>query len=199
MVAHAAGVILAGGYSSRMGRDKALLPLPADERWTFVSHIASVLSATCQEVVLVVRDAAQAVRYDMSGVRVVIDCQPGVGPLMGVYTGLSAIHCSHALVTAVDLPFIQASLVSFLLSQAHADELVIPVVGEIPQVLLAVYPQTLLPMIEERLLSGRRDPRALLASTQVQYIDEARLREVDPHLRSFLNVNTPEEFARYSE
>lgn len=197
MTVHAAGIILAGGYSSRMGKDKALLPLPGDERHTFASYLASVLAMTCQEVVLVARDVEQAVRYKLPGVRVVTDYEPGIGPLMGIYTGLSEIHCSHALVAAVDLPFVQASLVSFLLSQALPDALVIPVVGGVAQVLLAVYPHMLLPIVKERLQAGRRDPRSLLDAAPIHYIEEARLREVDPQLRSFINVNTPEELARY--
>jgi molybdopterin-guanine dinucleotide biosynthesis protein A len=196
MVVRAAGIILAGGYSSRMGKDKALLPLPGDERHTFVSYLASVLATTCEEVVLVARDGEQAGRYKLPGIRVVTDYEPGVGPLMGIYTGLCEIRCTHALIVAVDLPCVQASLVSFLLSQALPDELVVPVVGGIAQVLLAVYPQTLLPLVKERLQAGRRDPRSLLEAAQVRYIEEAQLRAVDPQLRSFLNVNTPEDLAR---
>ena len=196
MVVHAAGVILAGGYSSRMGKDKALLPLPGDEHHTFASYLASVLAATCEEVVLVARDVEQASRYNLPGVRIITDYEPGIGPLMGIYTGLCEIHATHALIVAVDLPFVQAALVSFLLSQALPDELVIPVVGGVAQVLLAVYPRTLLPLVRERLRAGRRDPRSLLETAQVHYIEEAQLRAVDPQLRSFLNVNTPEELAR---
>jgi molybdenum cofactor guanylyltransferase len=196
MVVHATGIILAGGYSSRMGKDKALLPLPGDKHHTFASYLISVLATTCEEVVLVARDGEQAARYKLPGVRVVTDYEPGIGPLMGIYTGLCEIHCAHALVAAVDLPFVQASLVSFLLSQALPDELVIPVVGGIAQVLLAVYPQTLLPLVKERLQTGRRDPRSLLEAARVHYIEEAQLRAADPQLRSFLNVNTPEELAR---
>ncbi len=196
MVVRAAGIILAGGYSSRMGKDKALLPLPGDERHTFVSYLASVLATTCEEIVLVARDGEQAGRYKLPGIRVVTDYEPGVGPLMGIYTGLCEIRCTHALIVAVDLPCVQASLVSFLLSQALPDELVVPVVGGIAQVLLAVYPQTLLPLVKERLQAGRRDPRSLLEAAQVRYIEEAQLRAVDLRLRSFLNVNTPEDLAR---
>ncbi|HEY7418625.1 MAG TPA: hypothetical protein VH593_25835, partial [Ktedonobacteraceae bacterium] len=73
------------------------------------------------------------------------------------------------------------------------------VVGGVAQVLLAVYPQTLLPIVKERLQAGRCDPRSLLESARIRYkyIKEAQLRELDPQLRSFLNMNTPEELARY--
>ena len=67
-------------------------------------------------------------------------------------------------------------------------------VNDVPQVLCAVYPRSLLPLIETNIAQGRRDPRSLLTSAPVQYIDEAQLRAVDPELRSFININTPEEW-----
>ena len=97
------------------------------------------------------------------------------------------------------MPFVQPALLSFLLNQPLTDSLLVPVVNNVPQVLLAVYPRTVLSVVEERLQEGRRDPRSLLEVTPVRYIDEAQLRRVDPELRSFINVNTPGEFAVLEE
>lgn len=194
----AAGVILAGGQSRRMGRDKALLPLPGNERITFVEHLVTLLKRFCSEVALVARDSSQAGALAGPGRRVVLDEAPGGGPLMGLYSGLKAIETSHALVTAVDMPFVQPAVVSFLLSQTLDDELLVPIVHGVAQVLLAVYPRTIIPLLEDRLREGRRDPRSLLAVAKVRYIEEAQLRAYDPQLRSFVNVNTPQELADYS-
>src|SRR5581483_11553032 len=124
----AAGVILAGGQSRRMGREKALLPLPGNERITFVEHLVTLLNGFCSEVVLVARDGSQASELAGSGRRIVLDEASGVGPLMGLYSGLKAIGASHALVTAVDMPFVQPAVVSFLLSQTLNDDLLVPIV-----------------------------------------------------------------------
>ena len=97
------------------------------------------------------------------------------------------------------MPFVQPALLSFLLNQPLSDSLLVPVVNNVPQVLLAVYPRAVLPLIEERLHEGREDPRSLLEVAPVRYIDEAQLRQVDPGLRSFINVNTPGEFALLEE
>jgi molybdopterin-guanine dinucleotide biosynthesis protein A len=127
-------------------------------------------------------------------VRVTIDETPGIGPLMGLYSGLSAIHTTHALVVAVDLPFVQRALLSFLLSQPlPADTLLVPLIHNIPQVLLTLYPRSILPVVKEQLLRGRRDLRCLLKIAPVQFVEEAQLLQVDPQLRSFMNINTPEE------
>jgi len=192
------GIILVGGRSKRMGKDKALLPLPHNEKITFVEHLSSLLSTYCSEVILVARDADSAAAYTLPGVRVVTDQVPDIGPLMGVYSGLNAMRASHALITAVDMPFVQPALISFLLSQPLDDALVVPVVQDTPQVLLAIYPRTVLFLVEQQLRAGRPDPRSLLDVARVRYIEEAQLREVDPQLRSFVNMNTLQEYlSRY--
>lgn len=182
-----------------MGRDKALLPLPGTARETFVEHLLGVLQPLCSELVLVVRDKMQAALYsERTDARIVTDRVPGVGPLMGLYSGLSATRSLHALVSAVDMPFVRRELVAFLLSLAADDMLLVPMVDGVPQVLLAVYPRTVLPLMEDLLRVGRRDLRALLEVAAVRYIEEAQLRAVDPELRSFVNVNTPAEWKHYT-
>ncbi len=193
---HVAGLLLAGGRSKRMGTDKALLPLPGSGQISFLQHLTQVMLTECEELVLVTRDMQQAetyVTYVTSSVRIVIDEVPDTGPLMGIYSGLRVVKASQAVVCAVDTPLLQPALLRFLLAQCCADTFVVPVVDGLPQVLLALYPRTLLPLIEKRLQAGRRDPRSLLQVATTRYISEAQLRRVDPDLLSFLNVNTPED------
>jgi len=191
-------IILAGGRSSRMGKDKALLPFPGNEQLTFVEHVAALLAPIGREVILVAHDAQQAESYAtlQHVLRIVTDQEPNRGPLMGFYSGLSATHPSstHALVVAVDMPFIQPAILTYLLSLATSDTIIMPFVQATPQVMLAVYPRTILPLAAQYLHQGRRGIRSILEVAPVFYIEEAQLREVDPELRSFINVNTPEEF-----
>nr|HET6901585.1 molybdenum cofactor guanylyltransferase [Ktedonobacteraceae bacterium] len=234
-------IILAGGRSKRMGKDKALLSLPGHEQITFVDHLATLLATVGREVLLVARDATSALDYvSLANVRIVTDQVPDQGPLMGLYSGLSAMHpvATHALVVAVDMPFVQPALLSYLLTHlqqelvpggsadphqdrhkaptassqhyylspgqgavpthASSDAILMPVVQSAPQVLLAVYPRAILPIVEECLRQGRHDLRTLLKVAPVSYIEEAQLRQVDPQLRSFVNVNTPEELQSIS-
>ena len=167
---------------------------------TFVSHLTSLLTTLCREVVLVTRDEDQATRYikhlatqEAGSVHIVSDKVPAVGPLMGLYSGLNAIHASHALVMAVDMPLVQKDMLAFLLSYPLDEALLVPVVDDIPQVLLALYPRTILPKIETCLQNGQRDLRCLLKIMPVHYIEETQLRKADPQLRSFVNVNMPED------
>lgn len=176
-----------------MGQNKALLPHPGDQSITFVEHLVSILTTLCPEVLIVARNEVHSTGYTLPGVRVVFDQVSDHGPLMGLYSGLSAMTTQRGLVVAVDMPFVQPALLAFLLAQPLSEAMLVPLVNDVPQVLLALYPRSIVPFIEERLRSGRRDPRSLLEIAPVQYIQEEQLRQVDPHLRSFINVNTPEE------
>jgi len=73
------------------------------------------------------------------------------------------------------------------------------VVEGIPQVLLALYPRSILPQIETLLRQGKHAPRALLEIAPVHYIEEAQLRQVDPQLRSFVGINTPQDLEAVME
>ena len=188
------GIILAGGESRRMGQNKALLPAPGREQVTFVEHLAALLFPLCAETLLVARDPAAAADYALlHGARIVTDLIPGSGPLMGLYSGLRATSTSHALVLAVDMPFVQPAMLLYLLSLPRQEAIIVPVVNGVPQVLFAIYPRGILPIIEARLREGRRDPRSLIDAAPVAYLDEARLRQIEPTLRSFVGVNTPQE------
>ena len=187
------GIILAGGRSQRMGTNKALLPLPGQPTETFLARLTSTLAPLCAEVLIVTRDTAQFADVALPAARMVFDEKPGGGPLMGLYSGLNAVQSSTALVIAVDMPFAQPALLAFLLSQYQENTLLVPVVESVPQVLLALYPRSILPLIESLLQQGKRAPRALLEVAPVRYIEEAQLREVDPQLRSFVGINTPDD------
>ena len=161
IVSGVAGIILAGGRSSRMGSDKALLALPGATSLTFVEHLASLLAELCAEILLVARDESSR-EYAFSSTRirprVIYDQVPDQGPLMGLYSGLQAISCSHALVLAVDQPFVRPQLLTWLSAFPLDKQALIPHIQGIPQVLLARYPRAHLPLIAECLSAGRRDP-----------------------------------------
>jgi molybdopterin-guanine dinucleotide biosynthesis protein A len=109
---------------------------------------------------------------------------------------LQAISSSHALVLAVDQPFVLPQLLAWLSAFPLDEQALIPRIQGIPQVLLARYPRAHLPLIAECLSAGRRDPRALLTRAPTRFLEEEQVRAVDPDLRSFVNINTPEDFQR---
>ena len=184
-----------------MGKDKALLPYPVAPgvpSTTFLEHLITVLGSCCSDVFIVARDQEQAARYSHTGAQIILDVIPGGGPLIGLYSGLRAVSTSHTIVIAVDMPFVTPAVLSFLLSRYQHDTMLVPLINGQPQVTLAIYPRSILPLVEGRIRQGRRDLRSLLDDVSVRYIDGEELRSVDPTLRSFTGINTPEELEPWS-
>lgn len=184
------GIILAGGASSRMGRNKALLELDGQ---ALVSRVAGTLARLTDEVVIVANDAGP---YRFLGLPVVPDVQPGYGPLMGLYSGLRAARGELVMAVAVDMPFLSSDLLKTLVALTPGYDVVIPRAYDRLHPLCAVYRRaTCLPAIERAISRGQRRLIAFHPDVRVREVDEATLRQIDPDLRSLMNVNTPEELA----
>ncbi|WP_068497384.1 molybdenum cofactor guanylyltransferase [Paenibacillus kribbensis] len=106
------GIIVAGGRSSRMGQDKALLQLGGV---TVLERIAEVLGQVAGRVIAVTRDTEQ---YRGLGLETTADLYPGLGPLSGIHAGLSASKTEWGIVVACDMPFVQPEVLHALLAHA---------------------------------------------------------------------------------
>ncbi|MDQ0492570.1 molybdenum cofactor guanylyltransferase [Paenibacillus brasilensis] len=104
------GIIVAGGRSSRMGQDKALLQLGGV---TVLERIAAVLGKVAGRVIVVTRDIQQ---YSGLGLETMADLYPGLGPLSGIHAGLSASTTEWGIVVACDMPFVQPEILRALLA-----------------------------------------------------------------------------------
>ena len=180
-------VILAGGLSRRMGRDKAALPAGDG---TLIEHLARRLAPMVDETIV----AGGSGRHNVVGVRTVDDRFPGLGPLAGMHAGLLAARSRHVWVVGCDLPDVEPGLGAMLYALAGDVEAVVPRVDAEPQGLCALYERALAPRIEGLLVAGERRVSRLLAASNVRYLSAEELRVVDPELRSFRNLNTPADY-----
>jgi molybdopterin-guanine dinucleotide biosynthesis protein A len=187
------GVVLAGGQSRRMGRDKALLELSGE---TLLARAVRLLSAVTTELLVVGR---QALDGSPSSVRIVPDEQPGLGPLGGIATALRTMRTQHALVVACDMPLLQPALLRLLLSLAAQADAIVPRSAQGPEPLHAVYSAGCLPAVDACLRDGERAVSALLARVRTQYVEPREWAPYDPDGLSFLNVNTPDDWLRIVE
>ena len=184
------GIILAGGASSRMGRNKALLAMDGQK---LVERVAGTLAQLTDDVLIVANDADS---YRFLGIPIVPDVEPGFGPLMGLYSGLRAARGELAVAVAVDMPFLSPDLLKMLVSLAPGYDVVIPHALDRLHPLCAVYRRaTCLPAIEQAIARGQRRLIAFHPDVRVREVDEVQLRQVSPDLRALMNVNTPEELA----
>ena len=181
----ATGVVLAGGHSRRMGRDKALLELDGKPliRW-----VIERVNRICPEVLVA---SGETERYAGLGARVVTDRFPGVGVLGGLHAGLDA--ASHELVLAVgcDMPFLNSKLLRAFIDWVEGYDVAVLRRGEWVDPLHAAYRRTCLPAMEAAIRAGRRRVISFFPQVRVRHVSDAEVVAIDPHLRSFRNVNTP--------
>ena len=180
--------IMAGGKSRRMGQDKAWIELDGEP---LIKRVADVLAQVADEVIVVANDP----KYETLGLRVVHDRFPEGGALGGIATGVSAARHDRVLVAACDMPFLSVEVWRVLLDHRYEADVVIPKIGGEFETLHALYTKACVGPMERALAAGKMRVISFFDEVRVQPIEERELRVADPTLRSFTNVNTPEELA----
>lgn len=128
--------------------------------------------------------------------RVVSDIYPDKGPLVGIFTGLSASRTAYNLVVAGDMPFLDRGLLGYLVQIAGGFDVVVPRLKNMVEPLHAVYARTCLTPIEGMIQSGDLSVRRLLEMVRVRYVDDDEIARFDPEHLSFFNVNTRADLQR---
>lgn len=195
------GVVLAGGQSRRMGRDKALLCLP-DGRTLLEQTAAALGVAGVIEVALSVstpergdalRDAVPALAH----LRLVVDSVPDCGPLGGLHAALRDFPESRILLVACDMPRLDPAALRWLVHESWDADAIVPVIDGRDQPLHALYGSACHAVAERLLREGRLAMRDLLAapSLRVLRLDERALSGAGIAPAAFANVNTPDDLA----
>lgn len=191
MIKDTTGVILAGGKSSRMGSDKALLRIG---KKTIIEEEISMLRDILGEIIVVV--AGDTGRYNALQVRVVKDIIPSKGPLGGIYTGLVSSGSFYNFVLACDMPFVKPGLVRRLLACAGNYDAVIPQYRGRLQPLCAVYSKGCIEAIRKEIAGDNLKITGFFRNVRTRIISEKEIASVDPQGLSFANVNTAEDYRR---
>ncbi|MFI7706171.1 NTP transferase domain-containing protein [Nonomuraea sp. NPDC049480] len=197
----AAGVVLAGGRSTRMGKPKAWLEWHGS---TLLYRATAVLARTVGGPVIVVAAPGQELPPLPSGVTVAEDPVEGLGPMQGLAVGLAAVadRAETAFVCSTDLPFLHPAFVRCVLRGLDSGpDVVLPVARGFRQPLAAGYRTALAGLVTDLLAEGDLRPGMLFKHCQVaqlsdeQLLADASLARHDPKLESVVNVNTPEDYA----
>lgn len=188
------GIILAGGLSRRLGRDKAVEPIDGQP---LVGRVMDALSGIADELVVVVNTPQRGRELPLRDSAVVaVDIYPNAGSLGGIFTGLSSASNQWGIVVACDMPFLNLDLLSYLLSFRESHDAVVPVLDGRPEPTHAVYSKVCLSAIEARLEANDLKIARFFDDVRVKYVSQRRVEEIDPGRRSFFNVNTEEDLAR---
>lgn len=188
------GIILAGGLSRRLGRDKAVEPI---EGQPLVGRVMDALSGIADELVVVVNTPQRGRELPLRDSAVVaVDIYPNAGSLGGIFTGLSSASNQWGIVVACDMPFLNLDLLSYLLSFRESHDAVVPVLDGRPEPTHAAYSKVCLSAIEARLEANDLKIARFFDDVRVKYVSQRRVEEIDPGRRSFFNVNTEEDLTR---
>jgi molybdopterin-guanine dinucleotide biosynthesis protein A len=184
-------VILAGGSSTRMVKNKLLLPLG---KFTIVETLVSTLTGLFAECIIVT-DRPQD--YRGLPVRIAPDLYDGVpkSSLRGIHGGLSASRHAYSFIVGGDMPFVVPELVTHLCTLADGYDLVIPWKEPHFHPLAAVYSRSILPLIDDMLASGNYKLNSLRERIRSLCVQVDDLRVYDPQLWSLFNINTPDDYA----
>jgi len=190
MIADCTAIILAGGESQRMGRDKATLALGEH---SLLHRVVAVVQPLFPQLLVSVRQHRLDIELPQ-----VCDTQANAGPLAGLCAALEKSTTPWIFAVATDMPFVQSALIEYLARQRSGQDYqaVVPVVAGHPQPLAAFYAVSALAVIQDLLAGdGKRSLRAALERLNVCYVDESDLRAADPGLRSFFDLDTPDDVA----
>jgi molybdopterin-guanine dinucleotide biosynthesis protein A len=182
------GIVLAGGASRRMGRDKAFLDLGGRP---LIAHVIERMAQVCAEVLVVAGDVQPYAGLDA---RLVEDRFRGVGVLGGLHAGLAAAAHELALAVGCDMPFLEPDLLRAFAGWAEGADVVVLRQGEQVEPLHGAYRRACLPAIEVAIRANRRRIISFFPHVRVRYVTLEDVIPFDPDLRSFRNVNTPEEW-----
>jgi molybdopterin-guanine dinucleotide biosynthesis protein A len=201
--ATAAGIVLAGGRSTRMGRPKA------DLEWhgsTLLHRVCGLIGRVVDGPVLVVRAPGQELPPLPEGIEVTEDACEGRGPLQGLAAGLGALdgRAHTAYVSSTDAPLLHPAFVKVVLAALTREDVdvALPVAQGFRHPLAAAYRTELLTDVQELIAADRMRPAFLFERCRVHELSEDELladralAQGDPNLLSLLNVNDPQEYER---
>ncbi len=193
-------VVLAGGRGRRMGMvEKALLEF---EGKTIIERLLESLFRIVDEVILSVRDSAQKEKFrpvlekfPAHEIRFCYDTLEDAGPLEGIRAGLLESRSEYSFVCAGDMPFINIRVVDLLFEKASGHDAALPKWEDRKfEPLHAVYSRKLIPEIEKALEKGRCSVLTPVFKMQdIIFVEISEIRELDPELRTFANINTVED------
>ncbi|UCE97479.1 MAG: molybdenum cofactor guanylyltransferase [Dehalococcoidia bacterium] len=179
-------IILAGGKSSRLGRDKALVKIY--NSYPIIYSIVEKLQIISDDVIIV----SGGKKYTNLGVKLIGDIYINNGPLAGLHSGLLAAKYSHAIVVACDMPFLNVKLLKYMASQPLDYDALVPKIEGWLEPLHSLYSRHCIDPIERLLKAHCNKMHDLLKTVAIEYVPQSVIELFDPRYLSFFNLNSPE-------
>jgi len=187
LIKNVTGFILLGGNRSRYGSNKAFVEI---EGVRLVDRVARVMKSIFHRIVLLTNTPEE---YAYLQTPMVEDLIKGFGPMGGIYTGLMTLSDEVGFFVACDMPFLSESLIRHMVDVRDDFDVVVPRMDWMLEPLHALYSKKCLPVIRETIRQDQHQILKCFAELRVRYVDEDELRLWDPELRSFFNINKPQD------
>ncbi|GAB4580317.1 MAG: hypothetical protein Fur0022_30570 [Anaerolineales bacterium] len=193
-------VLQAGGKSTRMGQDKALVTF---QGMTMIEYILQQTHSLAQDAIIITNTPED---YRFLNLPLFPDVIPNWGALGGLYSALYHAPQESCLVLACDMPFINRPLLDYLISLAPGYDAVIPhldptgnTMPAFAEPFRAVYRKTCLSPIKTAIEAGHRRVISFFDQVRIRFVTRSEIEVFDPDLRTFLNVNTPEDLEKANQ
>ncbi|MBW1912146.1 MAG: molybdenum cofactor guanylyltransferase [Deltaproteobacteria bacterium] len=181
------GVVLAGGKSSRFGKNKALAEINGIP---LIERVIHIMGSVFERLII---SSNTPDEYSYLQLPIHEDLIKGLGPIGGIYTGLNVIEDEAAFFVACDMPFINQGLIRYIVNVKGDFDAVAPKIDWKMEALHALYKKNCLSVIKEMIDSRSYQTLKLFQKVNVRFVDEEEVRRFDPQLKSFVNVNRPDE------
>ncbi len=188
-----AGIILSGGKNLRMGQNKAFIKV---EGVPIIQRIFGLFQTLFREIIIVTNEDERE-RYLAFDAKICTDLLPGAGAVGGLYTGLFHSSFFHSFVAACDMPYLKRSVIDYLIQRKEGYDVILPRTEDGLEPLHAVYSKNCVSPIR-RLLEERKSRIIdVFSFVRVNVVESSELLSLDPHMESFINLNTPGDLTRY--
>jgi molybdenum cofactor guanylyltransferase len=181
-------IILAGGKSARLGRNKLMETVGGRN---LLERVIARLAYFNSEIVLVTaQDSALPDLTGHPGLKIVTDKIPGKGSLGGLFSGLTESERPYNVAVACDMPFLNLDLFKHMIGLAEEYDAVVPLIDDFTEPLHAVYSRNCLPAIQYLIEKDRLSILELFKIIKVRYVKTGDIEKFDPRHLSFFNINT---------
>jgi molybdopterin-guanine dinucleotide biosynthesis protein A len=186
-------IILAGGRSSRLGRNKALQVIGGKSLIQWVVDRVAIVST---EIIIATAGGEAIPCSSVARIKTAADIHPEKGPLAGIHSGLLASSSRRAIVVGCDTPFFSVALLEYMTQTSPVFDVVVPRVKEKVEPLCAVYSKNCVAPIHELLKQNELRIIELFPMVKVRYVEEDEIDNFDPEHLSFFNINTQADLER---
>ena len=180
-------IILAGGKSARLGRNKLIEKVGGRN---LLERVINRLTCFGGEIIIVTgQDSVLPDLNRYSGIKTINDIIHGKGSLGGLYSGLSVSDNQYNLVAACDMPFLNLDLLKHMIDLANNYDAIVPMIKEYIEPLHAIYSKKCLPVIYSLMKENRLSISELFSLINVRYVTAGEIDKYDPYHLSFFNIN----------